>query len=168
MKRIIVVSILALAVLVAFVPISNAEMAKEGSATGISTYVATLPKILPQEKERVQFIYQSIGIHIADDESSPLHHGAGNCVGAIKVVKGVGKEMGLCTLVRPDGDKIYVSYEGTAQMGVGAKGKYEIVGGTGQCAGITGSGEYSRKPLKPPTKEHHASISKHKYSWKIP
>jgi hypothetical protein len=71
-------------------------------------------------------------------------------------------------VIRPDGDKIHIDYEGTGKSGVGAKGTYKIVGGTGECAGITGSGEYDRKSLKPPTKEHTASISTHKCNWKIP
>jgi hypothetical protein len=89
------------------------------------------------------------------------------CVGAIKAVKGVIKEFGLCTFTRPDGDKIYVSYEATGQFGKGVKGNMTFVGGTGKCERMTGTGEFERKPLKGPVKGASASVSKSTYSWKI-
>jgi hypothetical protein len=148
------VSALALVIWVAFVPSSSAEMAKEGSATGATYYVVSWKPVLMHEQERVQIDYQAIGVHVADDESSIMHHTTNNCVGAVKGEKGVYKEMGICTAIRPDGDKIYVSYEATGELGKGAKGTYKFVGGTGTCAGITGAGEFTRTNLKPPTKKH--------------
>jgi hypothetical protein len=168
MKRVILVSALALALLVTFIPLSNAEMAKEGSGAGTTYYVVSWKPVLMHGQERVQIDYQAIGIHEADDESSILYHTTTNCVGAVNGVKGVYKEMGLCTATRPDGDQIYLSYETTGEVGKGAKGTYKFVGGTGKCEGITGTGEFTRMNLRPPTKKHHASIAKHKYNWKIP
>jgi len=169
MRKAFAASIFILILLFVSAPVATGEeMAKEGSSTGTAYYVSTYPKDLSHEKERVQVIYEAIGIQVADDEASPFHHTSIQCVGAAQVVKGVSKEMGLCTATRPDGDKIYVSYEGTGKRGVGVKVTYKIVGGTGKCAGITGSGEADRKSLQRPTKDHGASISKHKYSWKIP
>jgi hypothetical protein len=73
----------------------------------------------------------------------------------------------FCTFTRPDGDKIYVSYEATGQFGKGVKGNMTFVGGTGKCERMTGAGEFERRPLKGPVKGASASVSKSTYSWKI-
>jgi type 1 fimbria pilin len=46
MRRMVLVSILALAILVAFIPSSNAETAKEGTASGTMSFSGTI-KALP-------------------------------------------------------------------------------------------------------------------------
>lgn len=83
-------------------------------------------------------------------------------------IKGVLKESGLCTIARLDEDQIYMSYEANGKMGTSMKGTFKLDGGTGKCAGMTGSGEFTRTSLKGPAKEISASISKTKVSWKIP
>ena len=52
MRRMLLVSILALAVLVAFVPISKAEMAKEGTTSGKITWIVHY-KVLPMGKGKI-------------------------------------------------------------------------------------------------------------------
>ena len=53
MKRIIVTSILTLALSVAFGAVGNAESAKEGTTSGKITWIVHF-KILPMAKERAQ------------------------------------------------------------------------------------------------------------------
>ncbi len=83
-------------------------------------------------------------------------------------MKGAFKESGLCTMTRTDGDQIYMSYEADGKMGSPVKGTYTLLGGTGECTGITGTGEFVRTYLKGPAKGISASFAKSKGDWKIP
>jgi hypothetical protein len=132
MRRTVLVSVLTLLLSVVFVPISIAEMAKEGSGTATAYYTAT-SVVHAQGKAYVQINYDARGVSVSESETDPFHQTSQQCVGAIKAVKGVIKEFGLCTFTRPDGDKIYVSYEATGQFGKGVKGNMTFVGGTGKC-----------------------------------
>ena len=61
MKKIILASALALALSVTFVPISNAEMAKEGSGTGSEYYHGTFKAVaMPEKEKRVFSLVQRI------------------------------------------------------------------------------------------------------------
>ena len=82
MKKIIVASVVALAVLVAFVPFSSAEMAKEGSSSGI-TYWITKYNILPMGKERVQINYEGWGVSQSPTGEGFLHNASGHVVGGL-------------------------------------------------------------------------------------
>jgi hypothetical protein len=42
-----------------------------------------------------------------------------------------------------------MSYEADGKMGTPIKGTYTLLGGTGKCTGITGSGEFVRTYLNP-------------------
>ena len=145
----------------------GAEMAKEGSGTGITYYTAT-SQILAQGKEIFVMNYDARGVGAGDDETSPFYMTSHQCVGSFRGIKGEFKESGLCTFTRPDDDQIYMSYESAGKLGTPVKGTYTLVGGTGKCTGITGSGEYTRTNLKGPAKGIGASISKSTGSWKIP
>jgi hypothetical protein len=88
MRRIVLVSILTLALSAAFVPMSSAEMAKEGSATATAYYTAT-SVVHAQGKAYVQINYDARGVSISENEADPFHLTSQQCVGAIKAVKGV-------------------------------------------------------------------------------
>ena len=158
--------ILAILLSVTAGPLIGAEMAKEGTSSGI-TYFTSTSQVLAQGQAYVQINYDARGVVATDNEASPFYSASCQCVGAVKVVKGESKEFGLCTFTRPDKDKIYMSYEGTGKGGV-AKGDFILVGGTGKCTGITGSGEWTRTSLQGPVEGASASFSKSKASWKIP
>jgi hypothetical protein len=145
----------------------GAEMSKEGSVSS-ATYFTSTFQILAHEKVNVVVNYDARGVSGTDIETSPFYNASTQCVGSFKGVKGEFKEMGLCTYTRPDGDKIYISYEAAGKMGTPVKGHSTIVGGTGKCAGITGGGDFTRVTLKGPAEGIGASISKINTSWKIP
>ena len=145
----------------------GAEMAKEGSGTGIIYYTST-SQVHAQGKENFVVNYDARGVSATDDETSPFYMSTDQCIGSLKAIKGEFKESGLCTFTRPDDDQIYMSYEAAGKYGAPVKGTYTIVGGTGKCTGITGSGEFTRSYLKGPAKGISASISKSTGSWKIP
>ena len=159
--------ILTLLLLVTAGSVAGAEMAKEGSCTGITYFTAT-SQLLVQGKEYLQNNYEARGVVATENEVSPTYMSSGQCIGSAKVIKGEYKEFGLCTYTRPDGDQIYMSYEGTGKMGAGAKGTMTIVGGTGKFEGMTGSGEWARTYLKGPAKGVGANFTKSTYNYKLP
>ena len=167
MKKALTRLILTLFLLTTAGLVFGAEMAKEGSGSGIFYYTAT-SQIHAQGKENAVINYEARGVSGTNNETSPFYMTSAQCVGSVKGLKGALKEAGLCTMTRPDGDQIYMSYEGVGKMGTPMKGTFSLVGGTGKCTGITGSGEWTRSNLKGPAKGISASISKSTVSWKIP
>ena len=143
------------------------EMAKEGTASGITYYTST-SQMLAQDVGYVQVNYDARGVYSTDDNTNPFYGASCQCVGALKIVKGEYKESGLCTYTRPDKDKIFMSYEGTGKGGQ-AKGDWIIVGGTGKCNGMNGDGQWTRTSLQGPVEgSSGASFSKSTGSWKLP
>jgi hypothetical protein len=61
-----------------------------------------------------------------------------------------------------------MSYDASGKMGAPMKGTLTLVGGTGNCTGMTGTGEFIRTSLRSPAKGVNANFSKSKISWKIP
>lgn len=167
MKKTLKILILALFLLASTGFVFGAEPAKEGSDTTSIGFISTY-QVLAQGKEYLQMNYDAQGVVSTENEASPLYMSSVQCVGSLKSIKGEYKEIGLCTYTCPNGDQIYASYEGTGKIGQGAKGPMAFVGGTGKCAGMTGSGEWTRTSLKGPAKGVGASISKITYNWKIP
>jgi len=168
MKKIILTSLLALAVLIAFAPFSNAEMAKEGSTSG-KTYWITKYTVLPMGKGVVQINYEGWGITRSDTGKGLLHNASSHVVGGLLAVKGVYKnDSGLCSFTRPDGDQVFTTYKASGVAGKTGKGTLTYVGGTGKFVGIQGSGEFTRYHLGPPAKGFGASFIVGKSNWKIP
>lgn len=167
MKRASAVLISILFLAVTSGTIYGAEMEKQGSGAG-ATYYTSTAQIHAQGKENVVINYEARGVNGTDNEASPFYMSSALCVGSVKGMKGILKESGLCTMTRPDGDQIYMSYEADGKMGVPMKGIYTLVGGTGKCTGITGSGEFIRTSLKGPAEGIGASFSKSTGTWKIP
>jgi hypothetical protein len=145
----------------------GAEMAKEGSGKGV-TYFTSTSQVLAQGKENFVANYDARGVSGSNDDTSPFYRASGQCVGTFRGIKGQFKELGLCTYTRPNGDKIFMSYEAAGKLGAPVKGTSTIVGGTGECDGITGNGEFTRTSIKGPAEGIRASISKSTVSWKIP
>lgn len=144
-----------------------AEMAKEGSGQGV-TYFTSTSQVLAQGKENFVANYDARGVSGSKDDTSPFYKASGQCVGTFRGIKGQFKELGLCTYTRPNGDKIFMSYEASGKLGAPVKGISTIVGGTGECDGITGNGEFTRTSIKGPAEGIGASISESTLSWKIP
>jgi hypothetical protein len=142
------------------------EMAKEGSGTG-TTYFTATSQIHAQGKENVVINYEARGVAVTDNKTSPFYMSSGICVGSVKGMKGFLKESGLCTYTRPDGDQIYMSYTAEGIMGSPMRGTFAIVGGTGKCTGLTGTGNFERTSLKSPAKGISASFSESNISWKM-
>ena len=168
MKRIILASILVIAFLLAFMPISKAEMAKEGSLSGTVTYAGT-HKFIPLDKERSVVTYENFGVRVSDDKESPLHGMSTHNIGIMYFENGVGRLRGYIFNIDKDGDKVIIELteEASQLPPKPTSGKGKIIGGTGKFIGIEGSMEYTRKTLKPAAEGTHQAISRGTGTWKI-
>jgi len=167
MKKLCLTFLLVLAVSVAFVPFSSAEMAKEGSGSG-TTHWVTKFNALPMGKGLVQINYEGWSVSKSDTGEGLLHNASGHVVGGLLAVEGAYKnDSGLVSFTRPDGDQIFLTYKTSGVLGKTGKGTITYVGGTGKFVGIQGSGEFTRYILRPPAKGFGASFSVDKSNWKI-
>lgn len=174
MRRVTIISSVALILFLVLVSICYADMTKEGPAGG-TRYLSGTFKVLAMEKERIQMNYEATGICSGSDENSPYYMATVHVLGSFQAVKGVYEDdRGLMVVTRPDGDKIFHTYAAKGRLGVtdgsvSAKGTFTILGGTGKCAGIQGGGEFERHSLKsaaPGTFQSFVVVTKGSY--KIP
>lgn len=144
------------------------EMAREGSISFRSSWITSVTA-LPMGKELLQLNYEGYGVTASDDEKGLLHNASAHVVGGLLIQKGIYEnDSGLVCYTRPDGDQIFLTYKTSGTMGKGAKGSGTFVGGTGKFEGITGTLEFARYQLRPPSKEAGASFSLGKGTWKLP
>jgi hypothetical protein len=101
-----------------------------------------------------------------NDSGGPMFNMFGQrCVGLWDSVAGANSDRGTCTFTDKDGDNIFMPY--TARSG---RGTYEVSGGTGKFAGITGSGEYvinDPGQIRSDDKRNRGFVS-NKVTWKLP
>ena len=168
MNKIIVSFILALILLVGFVPVANADMAMEGSGQYKGVYSFTF-KAIPMEKERLQMTYEAVGLVVEAPADSPFYNATFYVIGALHAIKGIFKDhSGFIRYTCPNGDNIFATYLGSGEFGVGKKVTYTFVGGTGQYAGIEGGAKLPGGKVFPhPTKEDRIDMSEGKAHWKI-
>jgi hypothetical protein len=165
MRRKTLVSILVLAVLVAFVPLSNAEMAKEGTASGTMIFSGTF-KALPMGKERLEMAFEVLGAYVGE---GPLNHSSFRCVGAFHAVNGEFlNETGSCLFTTPNGDQAFSTYECAGHVGRSARGTFKWVGGTGKLTGMQGEGKFERYNVRPAAEGTMQGYAQTKGSWKLP
>jgi hypothetical protein len=160
--------ILAFVLLVAFVPLSNAEMAKEGTISGTVTYAGT-HKIIPLDKKNFVFTYKNRGVRVSDSREGPFHGMSTHNLGVMYYENGVGRLTGYIFSMDKDGDKVIMELteEGVTLEPGPRSGTAKITGGTGKFKGIEGNLEYTRRSMKPIEKGTHQSISRGKGTWKI-
>jgi hypothetical protein len=142
------------------------EIAKEGTAASTTYYTGTF-KSVEMGKERVQMIYEFYGIAVSEP-GNPLHNATLYGVGSLHAVNGNYTSSGFGVYTRRDGDKVYMTYKNKGKLGVGSKGVYTFVGGTGKLTGIEGGGEYVGTALAPAAEKSFQGFNKAKGSWKIP
>jgi hypothetical protein len=169
MRKIIVASLLAIVLSVAFGAVANAEMAKEGTGSSTSMYSGTF-KIIPLDKDHYVITYQNKGVSVSDTGKGPFHNMSLYNVGTIYFEKGVGRVLGYITLTDPDGDKVLIEIkeDNTKPAPAMNSGTGKYLCGTGKFAGIEGTMEYKRWYVRPATKDTYQAIAKTKSSWKIP
>jgi hypothetical protein len=164
MRKMILVSV-AVAVLVAIVPISNAEMAKKGTASGTMIFSGTF-KALPMGQERLEMAFEVMGAYVGE---GPLNHSSFRCVGSLHAVNGEFlDETGSCLFTTPNGDQAFSTYKAAGQVGRSARGTFKWVGGTGKLTGMEGEGEFARFNVRPAAEGTIQGYTQTKGSWKLP
>ncbi len=165
MRRKVMVSILALLILVAFVPFSTAEVAKEGTGSSTTMYSGTMTMV-PLDENHFVITYQNMGAMLSDTGEGPFNNMSIHNVGTLYFENGVGKLLGYVTCTDPEGDKILVEIrENNAKLAPAMNsgtGKYLY--GTGKFTGIEGTMEYKRWYVRPAKKDTFQAVSKSKNS----
>ena len=167
MKTISVISAMMLVLVIAFAATVEAQILKEGSSSMTFYYSATF-KALPMGQERLQMTYENMGQIIGDGGNELLHNTSVRCLGALHAVKGETNNSGFCVGTRPDGDKVFWTYQSTGKLGAGGKGTSTIVGGTGKLSGIQGSSDYTDYPLRPAAEGTFQGHSRIKGQYRLP
>ena len=168
MKKTALVLILGIVLLAVFGPEAQAQIPKEGTTSFTASYSGTF-KVLPMGQERLQMIYECMGVIIGDTPEDLFHNASIRCLGALHAVKGEYKDDScLCVATRPDGDQIFSTYKNAGKLGGTYKGTYTIVGGTGKLVGIQGSGEYTGTDLRPAAEGTFQIYDRDKGHYKLP
>jgi hypothetical protein len=168
MKKIILATLLSLALLVAFGLHAKAEPAKEGTYAFTAIFSGTY-KVIAMGEERLQITYELMGVHLSDTGEGLLHNASYRGLGVYHAVKGT-MEYGRGFLVfnLPDGDQVYMTYEGTGKPGAPEKYTGTFVGGTGKLAGIEGGIKWTSYDAPPAAEGTMQGFVKGEVDWKLP
>jgi len=149
--------------------LTYAEMAKEGSGHYRSGKSGTFD-VIALGKDRFQLNYDETGAIVEAPENSPFTNATYRTIGTQHGVEGKFKGSGGLVLTRPNGDQIFGVYELEGVVGTEQQtGIIEIIGGTGECAGIEGTMEMLPRPVLKTSKEGaYQGIGIGKITWKIP
>lgn len=145
-----------------------APIPKEGTTSGLVALAGTV-KVVQFGKDRLQLTYEVMGVSISDTGGGIFHNASVRCLGGFHAVNGAfDDESGSCVYTLPDGDQVFSTHKVTGKLGVGAKGTYTLVGGTGKMAGITGGGEFTRTTVRPAADGTSQSYTRSKGKYKLP
>ena len=148
--------------------VAGAELAKQGEGTIRMAHTGTV-KFLPMGNERSEAIFEVAGLVVDAPENCPLYKATYVVFGSSHRFKDDYEERGSVRYTRPDGDEVFMTYEAKGKVGTERKSKATLVGGTGKCAGITGTTESTGiMGFKPPKEGMSAGSSSGKVNWKIP
>jgi hypothetical protein len=167
MKTISLVSIVILVLFIAFVAAAEAQIPKEGAISFTAIYSGTF-KALALGEERAQITYEHMGVTLSDTGEGIFHNATVHCIGSSYRVKGSNDDdSGSCVIIRPDGDKAFLTYRGT-HSATGGKATNTLIGGTGKLTGLQGSLEATRIPLRAASPGTYQGMSKLKGQYKLP
>jgi hypothetical protein len=111
---------------------------------------------------------EAFGVWMGDTEKEMCHGASFHPVFQWRIEKGYYSEIGGVVWTLLNGDKIYLKYITSAKPGETPKGTITILGGTGKCAGIEGSGEYTMHQSVPAVEGIWQGSCKMKIHYKLP
>jgi hypothetical protein len=167
MKKMILASVLAFALLLTIGLDAKAQPAKEGTYSATVIYSGTF-KALQMGKERLHMTYELLGVHVSDTGEGLLHNASFRGLGMIHAVKGMSKSRGSVVFTRQDGDQAYFDYECTGKLGSPSQCSGTFVGGTGKLAGMEGGIEYTSYSMRPAAEGTIQGVGKGEVHWKLP
>ena len=147
MKKIILASVLSLALVIVFgQAVTAGDLPKQGTFS-IIEYCCSTGEIIAMGEERVHCTYEGAGILANDAGKGFLHHAGSHWLGQLHAVNGVKElETGFTVYTDADGDKVYLTFEWKGIAYKSSDGTGTFVGGTGKYTGITGGCEMSWRP----------------------
>ena len=148
--------------------VQASELAKEGTGEYRSGRSAKVD-VMKMGKDRAQINYDETGVVVDAPTDSPFHNASFHTMGTIHAVNGVFTYSGAAVWTRPNGDEIYGIFKGDGRLGATTNTSLEIVGGQGECEGITGGMELQSGPhRKSPKKGWSVGTTVGTVHWKIP
>ena len=147
--------------------VGNAVAGKEAteSLTGAIYYTS---KAVALGENYMYGAGEGFGVWVGDTGKEMCHGASFHPVGGFQVEKGFYGETGGVIWTLLNGDKIILKYITSAKPGETPKGTITILGGTGKCAGIEGSGEYTMHPSVPSVEGVWQGLCKMKIHYKLP
>lgn len=168
MKKSWIVLIAVLCLILPWSYVSGAELPKQGEGTIRMAHTGTY-KLLTMGNDRSEAIFEAAGLVVEAPENCPFYKATYVVFGSSHRFKDDYVERGSVRYTRPDGDELFMTYEAKGKVGAERKSKATLVGGTGKCAGITGTSEATGiMGFKPPKEGMSAGSSSSKLNWKIP
>jgi hypothetical protein len=145
---------------------------KELTESGTTTYYVT-SKILPLGEGRLYMAYEAIGATVNDTLEGLFHNATVRALGGMLIEKGIYEdERGWGVFNIENGDKVFFTLKGAGEVkpgGVGiAKGTITFTGGTGKCADIQGSFEWTRYAPRSAVEGVGQSYIKGNVKYKLP
>ena len=135
----------------------------------VTTTWQMIPKILPLGEGRNFITSEGYGIVIGEEGKGIFHEATARVSSAYLMEKGVSKNyIGYISYSLKNGDKVFTTFTAEIKAGSPSKGKATIIGGTGACAGIQGSWEYSGNPLRPAAEGILQSYNKFTIKYSLP
>ena len=168
MKRLLLTASIVLFVISLSAPSAIAELAKEGSGKYRSGRSAQI-SFLKMGEKYMQINFDETGIVVDAPANSPFVNASFNTMGTIQSVDGEFTYSGAALWTRPNGEEIYGIFKGEGKLGVGSTTSLEIVGGQGECAGITGTMDLKSGPYAKSSKKGFSmGTTIGTMNWKIP
>jgi hypothetical protein len=143
--------------------VGNAVAGREATESVTGSWYST-SKVIAVGEDFMYGAYEGFSVWVGDTGKEMLHGASLHNVGQWHVEKGSYGETGGVVWNLPNGDKIYLKYFASEA----SKGTITAVGGTGKCAGIEGSGEYTVHPATPSIEGLWQGLIKMKFHYKLP
>ena len=130
----------------------------------------TAPKVLPLGEDRSFITFDVFGVLMSDEGKGLFHEATIHSAGSQLMGKGVTKNFVLYGYwLLKNGDKVFVTFtRDEYKAGTPFRGKATIIGGTGKCAGIQGSWEYTGLNLRPAAEGISQGYNKHPIKYTLP
>ena len=109
------------------------------------------------------------GVILCDEGKGLFHEATVRGLGSTLREKGVMQNYVLyASWLLKNGDKVFVILTAEGKSGAAREGKATIIGGTGKCADIQGSWEYTGSALRPAAEGIGQGYNKHNIKYKLP
>ena len=167
MKKLISVIGLSLFFLGEFGITAYAQTSQEVTETVTVSFYSTV-KTIPLGENLAYMTFEAFGISVSDTGEGLFHDATVRALGAMSIERGAYQDKIYVVFNLRNGDKIFGTGSCTGKIGAPGEGTATFIGGTGKCAGIQGSGEFTRYSLRPAFEGIAQSYNKLKIRYRLP